>query len=66
MDGDLNQLIDTPYGKKRWGYLKRVMDSHELLVAACRDVHEMLCVAGKGKESKTFRLILEALQKAEE
>jgi Zn ribbon nucleic-acid-binding protein len=35
VSADDDQMIQTPYGKKRWSFLKRAIDSHEELLAAC-------------------------------
>ena len=31
-----DDLIDTPYGKKRWGFLKHCMDCHDEMLDALK------------------------------
>lgn len=58
-----NHLIDTPYGKKRWGFLKRCMDSHENLLEVAEHYLETLAVGGK-TSGKTVNMIRAAIANA--
>ena len=37
-DDDL--MLDTPYGRKRWGTIRKVLDAHDDLLEACKAAAE--------------------------
>jgi hypothetical protein len=66
MSGDL--LIDTPHGKKRWGFVRRAIESHDELLAACRQAQryfdDMGPVLGESDAAHNERMVRLALQDA--
>jgi hypothetical protein len=60
---DNDQMIQTPYGKKRWSFLKRIMDTREELIQAVEDclpdLKHYASTHGPGPDRR-----LEALRKA--
>lgn len=58
-------MIETPYGKKRWSFLKRAMDSHEELITALKDLRErMRSAVGKFNVRKHYSLMVADAQAA--
>ncbi len=63
MNGD--ELIQTPYGKKRWSYLKRCMDSHDELVAVCKQLASLSPLSDCNEFRDAKAVAKEVIAKAE-
>lgn len=61
-----NDMIDTPLGPKRWGFVRKAIESHEELLQACKQVIEDLCNFKQIKiPAGTFAKLNAAISKAE-